>query len=148
MDLVFSDRGDGGSEGYPIKVIYGLAGRFAFDDAPGQPKQFPALGDRTKCDDDCSGTFWGASSGVASGHWGVTAGSVSVATGTFTNLHSYVDQGYPAFYADTRRTVLFYDRLMKTQSFAEVLESVEKSGGIALDFDERRGNYVVRTKRT
>ena len=34
------------------------------------------------------------------------------------------------------------------QSFAEVLESVEKSGHIDLDYDERRGNYVVRTRRS
>jgi uncharacterized protein (TIGR00288 family) len=34
------------------------------------------------------------------------------------------------------------------QSFAETLESVEGSGKIELEFDERRGNYVVRTKRS
>jgi len=32
-------------------------------------------------------------------------------------------------------------------SFAEILEMVEKDGLISLDFDERRGNYVVRTAR-
>ena len=32
-------------------------------------------------------------------------------------------------------------------SFAEVLEMVADDGHIELDFDERRGNYVVRTKR-
>ena len=34
------------------------------------------------------------------------------------------------------------------QSFAEALEAAEQSGAIALDYDEKRGNYVVRTKRT
>jgi uncharacterized protein (TIGR00288 family) len=34
------------------------------------------------------------------------------------------------------------------QSFAEVLESVEQAGRIDLDYDERRGNYVVRTRRS
>jgi uncharacterized protein (TIGR00288 family) len=34
------------------------------------------------------------------------------------------------------------------QSFAETLEAVENSGKIELEFDERRGNYVVRTKRS
>jgi uncharacterized protein (TIGR00288 family) len=34
------------------------------------------------------------------------------------------------------------------QSFAETLEAVESSGRIELEFDERRGNYVVRTKRS
>jgi uncharacterized protein (TIGR00288 family) len=32
-------------------------------------------------------------------------------------------------------------------SFAEVLEMAEKQGIIELEFDERRGNYVVRSKR-
>ncbi|HEY5656832.1 MAG TPA: NYN domain-containing protein [Myxococcota bacterium] len=32
-------------------------------------------------------------------------------------------------------------------SFADLLESVQKDGLIDLEFDERRGNYVVRTKR-
>jgi hypothetical protein len=32
-------------------------------------------------------------------------------------------------------------------SFAEVLEMAEKQGTIELEFDERRGNYVVRSKR-
>ena len=34
------------------------------------------------------------------------------------------------------------------QSFAETLESVENAGKIELEFDERRGNYVVRTTRS
>ena len=33
------------------------------------------------------------------------------------------------------------------QSFAQVLEAVEQAGMIDLDYDEKRGNYVVRTKR-
>jgi uncharacterized protein (TIGR00288 family) len=32
-------------------------------------------------------------------------------------------------------------------SFADLLEAVEKDGHIDLEFDERRGNYVVRTRR-
>jgi uncharacterized protein (TIGR00288 family) len=32
-------------------------------------------------------------------------------------------------------------------SFADLLEGVEKEGRIDLEFDERRGNYVVRTRR-
>jgi len=32
-------------------------------------------------------------------------------------------------------------------SFADLLENVEKEGRIDLDYDERRGNYVVRTRR-
>jgi uncharacterized protein (TIGR00288 family) len=32
-------------------------------------------------------------------------------------------------------------------SFAEILEMVEKEGLIELEFDERRGNYVVRSRR-
>jgi len=32
-------------------------------------------------------------------------------------------------------------------SFAEILENVEKQGLIALDFDESRGNYIVRSQR-
>ncbi|MDH3518847.1 MAG: NYN domain-containing protein [Myxococcales bacterium] len=32
-------------------------------------------------------------------------------------------------------------------SFADLLSSVEKDGHIELEFDERRGNYVVRTRR-
>ncbi len=32
-------------------------------------------------------------------------------------------------------------------SFADVLEAVEKDGGIDLEFDEKRGNYVVRSHR-
>jgi uncharacterized protein (TIGR00288 family) len=41
----------------------------------------------------------------------------------------------------------FNEEYFGHQSFAEALESVEDSGKIALEFDERRGNYVVRTKR-
>ena len=33
-------------------------------------------------------------------------------------------------------------------SFAELLEQVEKEGRISLDFDEARGNYLVRTSRS
>ncbi len=32
-------------------------------------------------------------------------------------------------------------------SFADLLEAVEKDGGIGLEYDERRGNYMVRTRR-
>jgi uncharacterized protein (TIGR00288 family) len=33
------------------------------------------------------------------------------------------------------------------ESFADLLEAVEKDGGIELEYDERRGNYMVRTRR-
>jgi uncharacterized protein (TIGR00288 family) len=33
------------------------------------------------------------------------------------------------------------------ESFADLLEAVEKDGGIDLEYDERRGNYIVRTRR-
>ena len=32
-------------------------------------------------------------------------------------------------------------------SFAEILEMGEKEGLIELEYDEKRGNYVVRSKR-
>ena len=32
-------------------------------------------------------------------------------------------------------------------SFADVLEKVEKGGRIALDYDEKRGNFIVRSSR-
>jgi uncharacterized protein (TIGR00288 family) len=32
-------------------------------------------------------------------------------------------------------------------SFADLLEAVAKEGGIDLEYDERRGNYIVRTRR-
>jgi hypothetical protein len=32
-------------------------------------------------------------------------------------------------------------------SFADLLEAVEKDGGIDLEYDDRRGNYIVRTRR-
>ena len=32
-------------------------------------------------------------------------------------------------------------------TFADVLEDVEKSGGIELDYDEKRGNFIVRSRR-
>ncbi len=41
----------------------------------------------------------------------------------------------------------FNEEYFGFQSFAEVLESVEKAGGIDLDYDEKRGNYVVRSRR-
>jgi uncharacterized protein (TIGR00288 family) len=42
----------------------------------------------------------------------------------------------------------FNEEYFGHQSFAEALESAEKSGAIVLDYDEKRGNYVVRSKRT
>ncbi len=41
----------------------------------------------------------------------------------------------------------FNENYYGAASFAEVLERVEKEGLISLEFDERRGNYVVRTTR-
>ena len=41
----------------------------------------------------------------------------------------------------------FADSYYGAGSFAELLEMVAESGLIELDFDESRGNYVVRTKR-
>jgi uncharacterized protein (TIGR00288 family) len=34
-----------------------------------------------------------------------------------------------------------------SNSFADLLEAVEKAGRIDLDYDERRGNFIVRTRR-
>ncbi len=42
----------------------------------------------------------------------------------------------------------FNEEYFGYQSFAEVLESVEQAGRIDLDYDEHRGNYVVRTRRS
>jgi hypothetical protein len=42
----------------------------------------------------------------------------------------------------------FNEEYFGYQSFAEVLESVQQAGRIALEFDEGRGNYVVRTRRS
>jgi len=41
----------------------------------------------------------------------------------------------------------FNEQYFGYRSFAEVLEAVADSGEIELDFDERRGNYEVRSKR-
>jgi uncharacterized protein (TIGR00288 family) len=41
----------------------------------------------------------------------------------------------------------FNEEYFGYRSFAEVLESVENDGDIELDYDEKRGNYVVRSKR-
>jgi hypothetical protein len=42
----------------------------------------------------------------------------------------------------------FNEEYFGYRSFAEVLESVEKAGDIELEYDEARGNYVVRSRRT
>ncbi len=42
----------------------------------------------------------------------------------------------------------FNEEYFGYRSFAEALEAVEKAGEIDLDYDEERGNYIVRTKRT
>jgi uncharacterized protein (TIGR00288 family) len=41
----------------------------------------------------------------------------------------------------------FNEEYFGFNSFAEVLEAVEEAGKIDLDYDEKRGNYVVRAKR-
>ncbi len=41
----------------------------------------------------------------------------------------------------------FNEEYFGHQSFAEALEAAEKAGAIELDYDENRGNYIVRTKR-
>ncbi len=41
----------------------------------------------------------------------------------------------------------FNEQYLGYQSFAEVLEAAEDDGQIVLDFDEQRGNYLVRSKR-
>jgi uncharacterized protein (TIGR00288 family) len=41
----------------------------------------------------------------------------------------------------------FSETYYGANSFAELLEQVEKEGRISLDFDEARGNYLVRSKR-
>ncbi|MBW2540747.1 MAG: NYN domain-containing protein [Deltaproteobacteria bacterium] len=42
----------------------------------------------------------------------------------------------------------FNEEYFGHQSFAEALEAVEKAGEIDLEYDENRGNYIVRTKRS
>jgi len=42
----------------------------------------------------------------------------------------------------------FNEEYFGYQSFAEALEAAEESGAIELEYDEKRGNYVVRAKRT
>jgi uncharacterized protein (TIGR00288 family) len=42
----------------------------------------------------------------------------------------------------------FNEEYFGHQSFAEALEAAEKTGAIVLDYDEKRGNYVVRSKRS
>jgi len=41
----------------------------------------------------------------------------------------------------------FNEEYFGHQSFAEALEAAQKAGAIELDYDENRGNYIVRTKR-
>jgi hypothetical protein len=42
----------------------------------------------------------------------------------------------------------FNEEYFGHQSFAEALEAAEKAGAIDLDYDEKRGNFVVRTRRS
>jgi hypothetical protein len=42
----------------------------------------------------------------------------------------------------------FNEEYFGPQSFAEALEAAEKAGTIDLEYDENRGNYVVRTRRS
>ena len=42
----------------------------------------------------------------------------------------------------------FNEEYFGHQSFAEALEAAEQAGAIDLDYDEKRGNFVVRTKRS
>jgi hypothetical protein len=42
----------------------------------------------------------------------------------------------------------FNEEYFGHQSFAEALEAAEQAGAIDLDYDEKRGNYVVRTRRS
>jgi hypothetical protein len=41
----------------------------------------------------------------------------------------------------------FNEEYFGYRSFAEVLEAAEKAGDIELEYDEARGNYVVRSRR-